>query len=197
MPRIDWKTGVYTIQNLRNKKIYVGSAATSLRQRWNFHSSKLERGIHENRYLQNAWKKYGKNAFVFTIIEKCSPKECLEKEQYWIDTLQACDRSCGYNICPIARSRLGVKESDKTREKVSNAMKDLWKDKAYLAHMVRVHKFQEVNTVKRIKTSLALRRRKNTLKQNQALIKANRDRVWTERMRKKVSESVKKYYRGD
>src|SRR6516225_3347876 len=83
--------GVYVITNTHNGKVYVGSA-TSIRGRLLCHRSCLRRGKHNNRYLQNAWKKRGEKAFTFDVMEECQPDVLLSKEQYWIDKLGAAKR---------------------------------------------------------------------------------------------------------
>lgn len=114
-------TGVYKITNTVTGKVYVGSASVHFKMRYRHHFTHLTKSDHENPYLQASWNKYGRTAFKFTIIETCNPQECVAREQFWIDTLNACDRRYGYNICPVAGSRLGTKWSDETRRKTTEA----------------------------------------------------------------------------
>lgn len=76
--------GIYQIKNKVNNKVYVGQS-TDIRGRWEHHIRDLEVGRHQNHHLQNAWNKYGKDAFEFSIIEECSYEMLTEREQYWID----------------------------------------------------------------------------------------------------------------
>ena len=66
-------SGIYKIINKVNGKYYVGSTTQlyTSRSRWNNHKQALIRGNHRNSHLQNAWNKYGPDAFEFIIIEKC------------------------------------------------------------------------------------------------------------------------------
>ena len=113
------RTGVYAIVNKVNGKRYVGSAAVNLYRRlYNEHLAKLRRGVHDNEHLQRAWHKYGSAAFVFQILERCSPEDCVRREQYWIDFYKSADGRFGYNKSPTAGSPLGVKRSDEFREKL-------------------------------------------------------------------------------
>lgn len=108
------KSGIYKIINLVNNKIYVGSAV-NLFNRFKLHKSDLKNNKHCNDYFQNAYNKYGKNNFIFDIIEFVENKNSLiEKEQYWIDELNVCDRNIGYNICLQAGSTLGKKATNDT-----------------------------------------------------------------------------------
>lgn len=100
--------GIYQIQHATSRKLYVGSA-TNILDRWSAHRWELRSGVHGNARLQNAWSKYGEGAFEFSILETCASwsKEIqLERETAWIQWLQP-----EYNICPVAMSRLGVKQS--------------------------------------------------------------------------------------
>ena len=78
------KSGIYQIRNLVNNKIYVGSAS-DFYERKSQHFSLLKYGKH-NQKLQNSYNKYGKDNFVFEVIEFVEDKnKLLEYEQYWID----------------------------------------------------------------------------------------------------------------
>lgn len=87
--------GIYKIENVKNNKKYIGQSV-NIEQRWQRHKYELNAQKHYNSYLQNAWNKYGENAFVFEIIEKC-PRELLDnKERYWIQKNNSYEN--GYNL---------------------------------------------------------------------------------------------------
>ena len=112
------KSGIYKIINIVNNKIYVGSSV-NIKERKKRHFIKLKSNKHENRYLQNAFNKYGEENFIFEIIEYVENKNMLlEREQYWIDELSVCDRNIGYNMRLKAGSNLGYICSEETREKL-------------------------------------------------------------------------------
>lgn len=98
------KTGIYQIINLLNNDIYIGSAARSLYSRWRQHKSDLKLNKHRNIHLQRAYNKYGKDNFIFEVIEYCESEKCIEREQYYMDLLKP-----RYNINPKASSGLGRK----------------------------------------------------------------------------------------
>ncbi len=81
------ETGVYKITNILNKKFYIGSSSDSIKDRWSDHRSDLLLNKHSNTHLQRAYNKYGKKAFIFEVLEVCEPSICIEKEQYYLDTL--------------------------------------------------------------------------------------------------------------
>lgn len=112
-------TGVYAIICAANGKRYIGSASRSFATRWSVHQSRLRLGKHHSRHLQASWNKYGEDAFVFAILETCSPADCLAREQHWIDATFAADRRFGYNLRPKASSNLGLRFSQESRRRVS------------------------------------------------------------------------------
>lgn len=115
-------SGIYQILNKVNGKVYVGSSAT-IEVRWKIHKGELGRGVHGNTHLQNAYSKYGPEAFEYFVIEYCCPiKEILlEKEQFWMDALKVIEK--GYNINPTAGSMLGRVHSKETKKKIFDAIK--------------------------------------------------------------------------
>lgn len=58
---------IYAITHLASGRKYVGSSINPT-GRWIEHRSDLKLGKHHCAYLQNAWNKYGKNTFEFSII---------------------------------------------------------------------------------------------------------------------------------
>ena len=106
-------TGVYIIQNVVTGAVYIGSTADDFRVRFNTHKKQLREGRHDNRYLQNAWNKYGESNFNFLIVEPIDDalNVILSSEQRWIDFYRN-DPDVGcYNIRPEASSSKGVKRS--------------------------------------------------------------------------------------
>lgn len=115
-----FKTGIYKIVNLLNGKVYIGSGLDIFR-RWREHKNHLKAQKHHNVRLQRAWNKYGEDAFEFIVIEYCLKEFLNMREQYWIDSVNACNNKTGYNIAPIAGSNRGIKYSEATRLKMSLA----------------------------------------------------------------------------
>lgn len=111
--------GTYIIRHLSSSKAYVGSA-TDLRRRRSEHWRELQRGDHDNKHLQRAWKKYGPESFVFEVVELCAACETVPKEQLLLDaeTKRVGWRNL-YNQSRVAGSRLGVRHKPATRKKMS------------------------------------------------------------------------------
>jgi len=112
------KSGIYQIKNTIDGKKYIGSSV-NIRKRWNSHKSSLERGDHHSSHLQNAWNKFGKDNFVFEILEEvCKISDLITAEQKYIIQYRASDRISGYNIAPFAGgSCLGVRHTPETIER--------------------------------------------------------------------------------
>lgn len=91
--------GVYKIENTVSGKFYIGSSV-NMQKRWHNHLYALRRGLHPNRHLQNAWKKYGNESFLFSVVEESGQDNLSEREQYWLDKLGAVEQ--GYNVCDKA-----------------------------------------------------------------------------------------------
>lgn len=76
--------GVYCIKNKVNGKKYIGSS-NNIYRRLQIHVSKLKSGKHSNKHLLSAYTKYGDINFTLSVIEECSEKMLLEREQFYID----------------------------------------------------------------------------------------------------------------
>lgn len=156
--------GIYKITNIINGKCYVGQTSASFIKRYWHHKWCLNKGIHCNKYLQNAWNKYGCDNFIFEVIKILSTNEDIDElEKYYIKKYNSTNSECGYNIdiggqpmclsqyvTESSRKIVGEKNrkhmlgrklseetkakmrasshhlspSDKTREKLSNYMKN-------------------------------------------------------------------------
>jgi group I intron endonuclease len=99
------QSGIYKIVNLKNNKLYIGSAAGKfgIYQRFQDHKKTLRSNRHSNFYLQKSWNKYNEESFSFEVVEFCEKEKCIEREQFYINSL-----SPEYNICRTAGNTLGV-----------------------------------------------------------------------------------------
>lgn len=76
------KSGVYLIAYPTG--VYVGSSL-DVEERHYFHVWHLRRGDHANKHLQNAWRKYGEDAFVFEVIQRVRGEHLRAVEQAYLD----------------------------------------------------------------------------------------------------------------
>lgn len=108
-------SGIYKIINIKNGKFYIGSAVNFEKRKRN-HFNLLKRNVHDNTHLQRAYNKYGREYFIFEIIECVKDKNILiEREQYWIDFYGIKNI---YNICPVAGNTFGRRHSEETKKKI-------------------------------------------------------------------------------
>ncbi len=92
---------IYAIRNTINGKLYIGSTIDP-QERHRRHWVELEKHDHDNEHLQNAWDKYGKDAFVFEIVKE---EEFQNREElYSIEEkmLQGITKDTHYNVSKIA-----------------------------------------------------------------------------------------------
>lgn len=161
------EAGVYLISNNVNGKCYVGSSI-HLTQRRKEHFSRLMHNKHENIHLQNAYNKYGREAFEFEILEILSiddniKENLLKREQFWIDNLKP-----EYNILLVAGSNLGYHHSDETKQKISKSTTGVKKSEEHAKHIREGQKGRVFTEDHKKKLSEAAKRRKR--QSNHAII---------------------------
>lgn len=128
------EAGVYLISNNVNGKCYVGSTI-HLDQRRREHFSKLANNKHINAHLQNAYNKYGREAFDFEVLETIDiddniKDKLLKREQFWIDNLKP-----EYNILLVAGSNLGYHHTEETKKKISESTTGVKKSEEHAKHI--------------------------------------------------------------
>jgi group I intron endonuclease len=139
-------SGIYLIRNTINDKVYVGQSKNVL-TRISQHKN-LCHSVH----LRNAIKKYGWDKFEVSILEYVDNlSQLTEREQYWLNTLDACNPEVGYNICPVAKSSAGTKHSDETIAKMRITRQNVSMESR--AKMSAAHMGHSVSIETRIKMS--------------------------------------------
>ncbi len=158
---------VYVGRCLTTNKVYVGSTKQGKKRPLD-HIRNLNKGCHDNDYLQKAWDKYGPNDFVWFIVEECSLDKLQEREEWWVAFLRATDERYGFNLCypkqvvdrigshlskcqveawkdPVVREKrlTGLRSLHKDpvwKSRRSEAFKKRWQDPEFRAKMTRVLK---------------------------------------------------------
>lgn len=145
---IDKKPGIYVIRNLINQKVYVGKSK-NIYKRLHQHLTDIKienRRKNENRYLLNSVLKHGIENFDYYVIEYTLNDDNIlsERELHWMKQLESLKREKGYNLrwdsetkCYCSdetkkkiseRVKNEFKTGIRTVEKVSEQMKEVWKD---------------------------------------------------------------------
>lgn len=137
-------SGIYTITNIINNKIYVGSTTSSIKQRWSSHRNQLKTNKHSNSILQRSWNKNGEENFRFEILEECESEFCLGNEQYWINMLNVCDRKYGYNLACVTGNSFGQKRTFLQRINLSIAKQKSGGNKGQTNPMYGKHHTEEM-----------------------------------------------------
>jgi group I intron endonuclease len=108
---------VYKAVNKINGKMYVGATQATLSRRISYHLCS-KAGI-----FPGELRKFGVNMFEFSILDVAEDRKTLhEKEKYWIRKLD-CVYPKGYNQTAGGLGMLGVKDSEVTRKRKSEALK--------------------------------------------------------------------------
>lgn len=131
---------IYLITNKVNGKKYVGQTCKTIENRWKKHVSDAM-GVRKKRcdYLWNAIKKYGPNSFRLEKLRSAKSKEqANEFEKMWISMFWSDSKDYGYNLTKggagllepslatrlkLRLGRLGKKQSDETKQRISKAKK--------------------------------------------------------------------------
>lgn len=201
------KSGIYKIINKNNGKYYVGSAH-SFQRRWEKHRRTLRNGCHANDYLQNSWNKYGEKSFGFFVVEVTELKSLLIREQHYLDIAKNEQEKC-YNLnfsakggimSDYARKKLmGRKVSMETRRKISDKKKgttltEEHKKKISDKMRNRTRPFTDEHRL-RLRESHLNKRHSDESKKKMSMLRMGKSH--SEETKKKISESLKKFRRGD
>lgn len=134
-------SGVYTITNLVNKKMYVG-LAIDFDKRWDSHKNELRNNKHCNYHLQAAWNKYGENNFLFEILVECEEQFLYSEEHYWATILNVHNPKYGYNIQPT-HPYGKPRHAEETKKKIAIATLGNTRNVGRIASPERVVKIRE------------------------------------------------------
>jgi len=128
------KSGIYQIVNIETNERYIGCTKNFNSRKAN-HLYDLRKDEHKNPKLQQAYNEYGEENLAFLKLEYVSgsKKLLLEREQYWIDLLLP-----EYNAELKAGSSTSHVKKPSVRSKISQSMKEVWKDPEYRANYSKV-----------------------------------------------------------
>lgn len=139
-----YKTGIYKFYFKSSPEyFYVGRAKSNGKfkcqkgfyKRWSKHLNDFEKNKHVNVFLQRLFNKHGVQELNFEILETCPVELCNQKELDWFEKLKPltnfqsnkkfkakeCSPLLEETILKRKLVRLGVKHSEKTKQKISQA----------------------------------------------------------------------------
>ena len=129
------KCGIYAIRNVLTGDRYVGQAV-DIERRWKDHRQALAQGQASSPKLQQAWDEYGEDAFVFEILEECSPRHLDDLEEHFLR------ESCAYNHLGPISIALSASTTDPTIADMLGKIRDAYDhmtpeaQEAFLAELV-------------------------------------------------------------
>ncbi len=124
---------IYMLLNKENGRIYVGRTVNP-GNRKRGHFSELRRGVHGNPKLQFAYNKYGKNAFVFDVIDCVQDGESEQAEALWFERYDKDQRfmyNCHFKTYGGPKCFGPMKQS--VKQKISDKIKENTRPVAYMA----------------------------------------------------------------
>lgn len=108
---------VYKITNKVNNKVYIGISSKGASARFREHIYAAEHGSPYK--IHKAINKYGKDNFLFEVIDFCNSwDELVEKEQYYISLYDSKNDEKGYNMTDGGDGTFGRQQSEETKEKI-------------------------------------------------------------------------------
>lgn len=179
-------SGIYKIINKINGKFYIGSSI-DIKSRFYNHKSQLNKNIHDNQHLQNAWNKYKKDNFDFIIIKLCESSNLIVEEQKELDIWVNKDEC--YNLSPSADVPMrGIPRSDEVKQKISlnQKGKPKWTEKQKKQMSIdRKGRKHSTETIKKFKN------RKSSFENIKKAQSKNIGRIYSEKHCKNIS-TIKK-----
>jgi len=174
---------IYLLTNLINNKKYVGQTISkNINNRWNCYKKMVECSI--GRCLYNAFIKYSIKSFKFEIICICFDEDCNRYEEEYIKKLNTIVPN-GYNLQSGGNNR---RQHPESILKKTISMKNSDKYEEYKKNIsIRMRGENNPNFGKKISEEQKIKTRE-TLKNNKVI------KEKSEETKKKISDSLKKYY---
>jgi group I intron endonuclease len=189
---------IYKITNKLSGKSYIGETMRpNPETRWKQHIQK----INKNKgcpALQDAVNKYGIENFKFDIIIICFDEDRFKYEKEYIEKYNSMVPN-GYNILPGGEkgvSRLGIKASDETKKKISEAVRKFNKENPnhYETYKEKLREsMKKVDIGSAVKNSEAYKKAKE---EGRVGARAHKDGKLSEETKKKIKDTLIKYYKN-
>jgi len=209
MKEDSFKGIIYKATNIINGKVYIGQTIKGLDKRKSDHLAD-KRGTG---YFHSSLKSYGKENFIWEIIDEAETREELdEKEKEWIWLNYSNNKQYGYNLTEGGNGNSGSVHSEETRAKMSLAGKGKKKTEEHKQKISNAHKGKKHSEESLLKMSLSqkgktkgrkqskeeiqnrtksLKGQKRTPEQNKRNSNAHKGLQFTEEHRRNISKSLK------
>ncbi len=129
MPYAQDYVGIYKITNTATGKCYVGQSQR-VKKRVKEHFRLLDANKHPNQHLQNAFNKYGKVSFAWSLEAECDKTDDLDViENAFLSGDANFEEPVVYNIADFAKAPMrGKKHTDQTKQKIKTAILKIHRD---------------------------------------------------------------------
>ena len=170
-----------------NGKRYYGITKQEPEQRW-----RNGRGYKNNEYFTRAIDKYGWDNIQHIVLhEELDEDEAKELEQYMIQWYYTNNKRYGYNITSGGEGANGLKHSEETRKKISEALKGKLAGENH--PMYGKHLTEETKK----KLSEAGKDRIVSEETRKKLSEINKGRMFNEETKQKMSEAQKERFKNE
>lgn len=149
----DYRMCIYKITNTVTQKSYIGQTRQKSKKRWQTHVAKDKRNVS---YINRTIQKYGKENFIFEVIDIAENLESLgKKEEFWITELDTLVPN-GYNLKRGGFHSPEKSEDFKEKLRAFQAMKHAGKrSRGYIAKHRTEEEKSEAIRIQRERMSLA------------------------------------------
>lgn len=181
--------GIYSITNTVNNKRYIGMSV-DVEKRWIKHRSKLNNNVHHSAKLQNAWNKYGKNAFIFDLLYCVDDRHTpalAATEKYFIKLYDS--HNHGYNCSDGGESFPNFTVPEETRRKISESEKGKVVSAESRKKMSEANKGKIISEEVKAKISDALKGKEFSEETRKKIADSKRGRFYSEETRRKIGEA--------
>ena len=132
-------SGVYKITNTVTNDFYIGSSK-NVKQRWAVHKCQSKWNECPNNPMYLDMQEYGKDKFVFEVLEVVEPEELKVAEQQFIEKLKPTYNRCNAKGLNVERRKETHKKASRKYEKSEKRKKAR---KEYLKEYHKTDKYKE------------------------------------------------------
>ena len=132
-------SAVYKITNTVTNDFYIGSSK-DVKKRWNEHKCQSKWNECPNNPMYLDMQEYGKDKFVFEVLEVVEPEKLKEAEQKFIETLKPTYNRCNAKGLNVERRKETHKKASRKYEKSEKRKKAR---KEYLKEYHKTDKYKE------------------------------------------------------